>query len=94
MGTIASALATGAATYAARKATPKTTYENYNFGGEDPNDPNKQDEDDPLKIKPQMAGTYLGQTNPQTGQPEPERIKAPWEKMVAGIGNGGSSYLG
>lgn len=79
MGVLVSALATGAATYAARKATPKTTNENYNFGGEDA-------EDTGIKA-PKMASTYLGNQNAQN-EPEPKRIKAPWEVEGAGLGTG------
>jgi len=83
--TIAGALATGAATYAARKATPKTTNEVYNFGSDDEND---------QQPKPQMADTYLGNQD-QQGQPEAQKIAPPWQKMVSGLGNsGGNSYFG
>ena len=79
--TIVSALATGAATYAARKASPQSTYENYNFGGE-------PDEDEIVKPQtPQMAPTYLGNQG-DNGEPKPGQILAPWQKKGAGLGTG------
>ena len=96
--TIVGALATGAATYAARKATPQTTTEAYNFGGPDPTKTG-------VNAPPKMDSSYVGATQPdattQTNDASnPQQIKPPWQKMIAGLGNGNangnsmSSYLG
>lgn len=92
---IVGALATGASVYAARKATPKTTQENYNFGGDDPNDEsmNPTASNTGFNAKrndPMMQQDYLGTKAPVPGQDTSDTMKpiaAPWEKMISGIGN-------
>lgn len=99
MGVIASALATGAATYAARKATPKTTQENYNFGGDETpgsEDPSAANSGFNAKRNdPAMADEYLG-TKPTTvgGAAQnvvTNKLEAPWERMIGKFGSGGNA---
>ena len=92
MGAIlAGAAATGLATYAARKATPQTVNENYNFGGKqteaalDPTSGNtgfNAKRNDPAL----MDSSYLG-TRPTTpGKDTTPGVdeKDPWESGIGG----------
>lgn len=88
---IVGALATGAATYAARKATPQTVNENYNFGGKGTDastDPTSASTGFNAKRNdPAMMGAeYLGTkpTEPGASTTPPETMS--WESGIGGVG--------